>query len=616
MRTSLFLLFASLATAQFRTDDRQFTGADLPPRHLVITFDDGIAGTNLSTGVNQTLRISDYLHQLGIVGTFFQVGCHFDVPSTAGTDPLSSLCMNGDTHPLSIERDMLDKGHIISNHTWFHVPLTYIESDSARVMKHVRLAQQVVEQFQPDGLRLFRAPGLAFDSKVAAILNADPYLARLTGPIGMDIDATAVFNGLQFNGDAGWFAAGMSPEECAQVYLQQVRDQCSAQGCIVLIHDRTEVEIGTDWGLRATVSLFDGLGPGYTAVPIDAVPGILGNTRLGASKLWTSEFGVGDGEGTAVLGDLAGVKQAGACKVRPDLQIWCALPAAAGAGNPALQLASPWLAITDPDWLAREHKFWLADIDGDGADDLIYATSQGFWVARSNRHSGFGQPQLWSAYFSTANGWDVRTLQDGARFGHFYGRAPGPKDLLVAAPRGIMVSKSFGNNFGEPLLWSSYVAAAADLPTLQVADLNGDGLDDLVIRDFSLGQLLVFTASGSGFGGSSFSAGKPWMTFAGQTNATPWNDRRNGDTLRIARFGNKRMITAGGTTGIVYSAAGAGAFNPGWRHLCNTCYTTLSDWNVDRRAAAIVWADLDGSGFDWAVFTRPTGLEIAPGQVQ
>jgi len=222
MRTTLLLLFASFATAQFRTDDRQFTGADLPPRHLVVTFDDGIAGTNLSTGANQTLRISDYRHQLGIVGTFFQVGCHFDVPSTAGSDPLSSLCMNGDTPPLSIERDMLSKGHIIANHTWFHVPLTHIESDSARVTKHVRLAQQVVEQFQPDGLRLFRAPGLAFDSKVAAILNADPYLARLTGPIGVDINATAAFHGLQFNGDAGWFAAGMSPEECAQVVMMVI----------------------------------------------------------------------------------------------------------------------------------------------------------------------------------------------------------------------------------------------------------------------------------------------------------------------------------------------------------------------------------------------------------
>ncbi len=85
-------------------------------------------------------------------------------------------------------------------------------------------------------------------------------------------------------------------------------------------------------------------------------------------------------------------------------------------------------------------------------------------------------------------------------------------------------------------------------------------------------------------GGSSFNPGKPWMTFAGQTNPTAWNDRRNGETLRIARFGNKWMITAGATTGIVYSAVDAGAFNPGWRHLCNTCYTTLSDWNADRRA--------------------------------
>ena len=363
------------------------------------------------------------------------MGCHLDVPLSAGTDPLSSACMNGDIHPLSIERDLLGRGHIIGNHTWFHVPLTYIKADSARVLTHVRLAQEVLEQFQPDGLRLFRAPGLAFDSTVAGILNSEPYLAKMTGPVGMDIDATAVFHGLQFNGDAGWFAAGMTPEECVEVYVQQVQAQCATQGCILLIHDRTEKEIATDWALRATKRLMERLGPAYTAVPPDAVPGILGNTRLGPVRLWSGEFGSRDGEGPAVPGDLAGVKQAGVCKVRQDLQIWCALPDSAKGAAPVLQRASPWLAIRDPEWLVNRRKFWLADIDGDGADDLIYATSQGFWVARSDRHSGFGEPKLWSAYFSAANGWDLRVLQDGTQFGNFFTRGPGFKDLLVASPR-------------------------------------------------------------------------------------------------------------------------------------------------------------------------------------
>ena len=150
---------------------------------------------------------------MGIVATFFQVGCHFEAASVNGPDPLSSACMNGDVHPVTIDRELLSRGHVIGNHTWYHVPLTTIESDPARVLRHVRLAQQMLEPFQPDGLRLFRAPGLAFDSTVAAILNSDASLGKLIGPIGMDVDATAALNGLQFNGDAGWYAAGMSPEE-------------------------------------------------------------------------------------------------------------------------------------------------------------------------------------------------------------------------------------------------------------------------------------------------------------------------------------------------------------------------------------------------------------------
>ncbi len=105
------------------------------------------------------------------------------------------------------------------------------------------------------------------------------------------------------------------------------------------------------------------------------------------------------------------------------------------------------------------------------------------------------------------------------------------------------------------------------------------------------------------------------MTFAGTTNPTAWNDPGNSDTLRMVRFGKKRMITAGATTGIVYSGVEPGGFNPGWRHLCNTCYTTLPEWNADRRADSIAWADLDGSGSDWVVFTRPSGPEIAPGWI-
>src|SRR5207248_1334338 len=158
--------------------------------------------------------------------------------------------------------------------TWFHVPLTNIKDQPNRVLRHVRLAQQMLDPFQPDGIKLFRPPGLAFDSGVAAILNADATLGKLTGPIGMDVDATLPVNGLQFNGDAGWYAAGMSPEDCADAYFAQVQQQCGQQGCVVLIHDRTEVEITTDWALRLTRRLFERLGPAYTAVPPDAVPGI------------------------------------------------------------------------------------------------------------------------------------------------------------------------------------------------------------------------------------------------------------------------------------------------------------------------------------------------------
>ena len=89
MRTTLFLLFVFSATAQFRTDNQQYTGVDLPPRHLVVTLDDGVSGTISSTGFNQTQKLGELLANMGIVATFFQVGCHFADPLRS-TDPIRS----------------------------------------------------------------------------------------------------------------------------------------------------------------------------------------------------------------------------------------------------------------------------------------------------------------------------------------------------------------------------------------------------------------------------------------------------------------------------------------------------------------------------------------------
>ncbi len=246
-------------------------------------------------------------------------------------------------------------------------------------------------------------------------------------------------------------------------------------------------------------------------------------------------------------------------------------------------------------------------------DDLVYATSGGIWGALSNRHAGFGQPKLLSAYFSAAHGWDVKTVQEGLRFGHFIKRGLFAKDLLMASARGILVARNFLDSFGVPQLWSDYAASPAALATLQVRDLNGDGFDNVVVRDLALGQVLVLTTRTGGLGGIALNAPQAWMTFAGQTNSTGWSDPNHGATIGVARFGKKMMLTAGSTTGVIYSTASAGAFNAGWRHLCNTCYTTLTDWRPERQAAAIAWADLDGSGSEWVIFTRNTGLEIAPG---
>lgn len=141
MKAWILPLVASAAFAQLRTDNLQYNGAALPPKHIVATFDDGVASVAPSDGKTQTQLIAEMLARRGVVAIFFQVGCHFDTQNNPGRDPLSAACMNGDTHPVSIEQSLLDLGHIVGNHTWYHVPLTSIKTEPARILKHVRLAQ-------------------------------------------------------------------------------------------------------------------------------------------------------------------------------------------------------------------------------------------------------------------------------------------------------------------------------------------------------------------------------------------------------------------------------------------------------------------------------------------
>ena len=287
--------------------------------------------------------------------------------------------------------------------------------------------------------------------------------------------------------------------------------------------------------------------------------------------------------------------------------VWCAGPGNShGAAALPLQTPSPWLAIGDPGFTGD---LWLADVDGDGLDDLLYLTPQGMWAALSNGRDAFTQPTLWLP----SNYYQQFGTPQTIRFGRFYANSPG-KDLLVAFDKQskAVLFNNYGAGFGVLFARQIAIPATADLATMRLGDLNGDGLDDLVVRDPVNGQLLTALNHPDGFG--SFTK---WMDFGGQTNLTGWNDPSNASTLHVVSFGGKAMLTAGTSTGIIFSearidpASGNGQFSRAWRHLCNQCLTDklVPSWHPEWQASGLSWLG------NAAVFTRSSGLEIAFGQI-
>jgi len=95
--------------AKARTEDEIF-GAGLPPKTLVLTFDDGPHGT-------YTNDIAAILKQYGVPGVFFQVGSNLGSIGADGTAKLNGA-------RAEISRKLLAAGYTLANHSLTHAQLS------------------------------------------------------------------------------------------------------------------------------------------------------------------------------------------------------------------------------------------------------------------------------------------------------------------------------------------------------------------------------------------------------------------------------------------------------------------------------------------------------------
>lgn len=134
------------------------------------------------------------------------------------------------------------------------------------------------------------------------------------------------------------------------------------------------------------------------------------------------------------------------------------------------------------------------DLDGDGRHDLVYVVPvSGVWIVR-NTGGVFAAPRLSS--IRASSGWVLSAVDGLLKVGDFDG--DGREDILVASgPPGQWGWAPFlstGTDFDPSPLRVGFSVATSSPDDMIVADVNGDGLSDLL--SYAKGQWLVQLSHG------------------------------------------------------------------------------------------------------------------------
>jgi hypothetical protein len=262
-----------------------------------------------------------------------------------------------------------------------------------------------------------------------------------------------------------------------------------------------------------------------------------------------------------------------------------------GAGFVSCTLGKGAQATSNSRWKTIRHP----DLNGDGHSDICGKDATGLRCALSNGSSAFGAATIWTPNaFMDADGWNLAYYRDTIQYADLNG--DGKEDVCGRHGGGLYCALSTGTTFGTPTLWTSAYSNNAYWEeheyywrTIQLADVTGDGRADVCAR--SANGITCNASTGTAFGGtvlwtSSYSDANGWT-------ASPSNWR----TLQFIDLnGDGRKDICGRWSGGVSCAlsTGSGFESP---YLWTSDYANAGGWDDSEYYwGTIRFPDLNGDG--------------------
>lgn len=188
-----------------------------------------------------------------------------------------------------------------------------------------------------------------------------------------------------------------------------------------------------------------------------------------------------------LVGDVNGDGKADAVLVDPNNgDAWVATSTGSSFSNPVL-----WSSNS---LMAGATKYFLADVNGDGNDDLIgYWAATGDWYVALSSGSGFWPPTLWAQDEGNLNSSTDQFVAD------VNGDHMADVITWTASTGNWYVDESSGSGFyGPPTQWISGDGVGSSSQV--VGDFDGDGKADAAVYFASNGDWYVALSTGSSFG--------------------------------------------------------------------------------------------------------------------